>query len=60
MGYLDEMEKVLREKLEASDAEGIIAFVKAAVLESYRNGQKKEPKHDRGPVEVKSRSFASH
>lgn len=39
MGHLDTVEAELRQKLAENDAEGLVAWVKAKILESYRNGQ---------------------
>ena len=38
MGYIQDLEKELREKLGQMDQEELIKFFKEKVLESYRNG----------------------
>ena len=41
-GYLRELDKELKKLLKAGDDDATIRFVKAKVLESYRNGQRVE------------------
>ncbi|MBM3209380.1 hypothetical protein FJZ40_03760 [Candidatus Shapirobacteria bacterium] len=38
MGYIQDLERDLREKLDGMDQEELIKFFKEKVLESYRNG----------------------
>jgi len=40
MGYIQDLEKELREQLGQMDAEQLIKYFKEKVLESYRNGMK--------------------
>lgn len=46
MGYIQDIEREVRELLDAGDTDAVVRFVKEKVLESYKNGIKegKKPK----------------
>lgn len=54
MGYIQDLEKELRENLRDMDEEDLIKFFKEKVLESYRNGVESAR-----PAKGKGRTFPS-
>lgn len=61
MGYIQDLEKELRDRMADMDEEELIKFFKEKVLESYRNGaQSAKPAKGKGRTFQGRQSYGEH
>jgi hypothetical protein len=57
MGYIQDLEKELREKIDQMDMEALIKFFKDKVLESYRNGLRDSKRAGKSAPESRKKNY---